>query len=100
MLALGLLLAALTPARVQEVRIELGPMLPPCRETRGQLPGGALSYDYTKALLARLEACAHFNRRFMAEVGPYHRDPMLYGLLTPFFSTQRFPLVVSQWALP
>ncbi|KAM7293045.1 uncharacterized protein ISCGN_026175 [Ixodes scapularis] len=67
-LGLGLLLFLATPAQLQQLRIESGSVLTPCRETRGQLPGGALSYDYTKALLARVEACALFNRRFMAEV--------------------------------
>lgn len=70
-LGLGLLLFLATPAQLQQLRIESGSVLTPCRETRGQLPGGALSYDYTKALLARVEACALFNRRFMAEVGTF-----------------------------
>ncbi|XP_077558201.1 uncharacterized protein LOC144173811 isoform X2 [Haemaphysalis longicornis] len=62
-----LVLSVVPGARPQELRVESGQTLATCRDTRGQLPGGALSYDYTKALLARLEACALFNRRFMAE---------------------------------
>ncbi|KAK8772775.1 hypothetical protein V5799_023983 [Amblyomma americanum] len=49
------------------MRVESGQALAACRDTHGRLPSGALSYDYTKALLARLEACVVFNRRFMTE---------------------------------
>lgn len=66
----GLLLLLLVLSRggdAQEMRVESGQTLAECRDTHGHLPGGALSYGYTKALLGRLEACILFNRRFMAE---------------------------------
>ncbi|KAH7982195.1 uncharacterized protein LOC119388379 [Rhipicephalus sanguineus] len=65
--AVLLLLVLFRGGDAQEMRVESGQAPPECRDTHGHLPGGALSYGYTKALLGRLEACILFNRRFMAE---------------------------------
>ncbi|XP_064484844.1 uncharacterized protein LOC135397298 [Ornithodoros turicata] len=51
----------------EEISIQTSHHLPSCRPTEGQIVPGALSLRYTRSLLARVEVCLVFNRRFITE---------------------------------